>query len=277
MRIAVAQMCSGISPIDNARVLQNYIGDAAAQKAEILFTPEMTGLVDRDRARAMAHIYPESEDPVLAAACAAAKHAQIWVALGSLAIQPIESGSEKSVNRSFLINPVGDIVARYDKIHLFDVDLDSGESWRESSAYQGGTQAVTARFGETVLGLSVCYDLRFPALYAGLTNAGAEILAIPAAFTVPTGKAHWEILLRARAIEAGVFVVAAAQCGAHEDGRKTYGHSLIVDPWGQVLLDMDTEIGVAVCDINLQEVAKTRRRIPAIANRRTFALPKDFG
>lgn len=281
-RIALAQMCSGIEPAANAKLLRRHIDEAASQGAEILFTPEMTGLIDRNRTRAASNIYTEQEDPVLKQACEAARQAGIWVELGSLAIRggviPSDTQEDdKWVNRSFLIDPSGAVAARYDKIHLFDVDLETGESWRESAAYEGGTQAVTAPIlgrGRATLGLSVCYDLRFPALYSALTNAGADILSIPAAFTVPTGEAHWEILLRARAIEAGVFVVAVAQSGRHEDGRDTYGHSMVIDPWGQVLLDMGTDTGIATCDIDLNDIAKIRRRIPAIANRREFAPPK---
>lgn len=274
MRVALAQMCSGIDPAANAKALRRHIEDAQSQGADILFTPEMTGLVDRDRGRAAANIYIESEDPVLKEACAAARDANISVALGSLAVKSDTLDSSKWSNRSFLINSNGAVEARYDKIHLFDVDLDTGESWRESSAYEAGAQAVTAPVKDGTLGLSVCYDLRFPSLYARLTNAGADILSVPAAFTVPTGEAHWEILLRARAIEAGVFVVAAAQCGTHEDGRATYGHSMVIDPWGKVLLDMGIDSGVATCDIDLQDVAKVRSHIPAVANRRIFASPK---
>ncbi len=274
MRVALAQMCSGIDPAANAKALRAHIGEAAARGADILFTPEMTGLVDRDRNRAAASIHTEQKDPVLQEACASAKNEQIWVALGSLAIKPSDSDASKWLNRSFLIDPSGNIVARYDKIHLFDVDLDTGESWRESSAYEGGAEAVVAPVKKAMLGLSVCYDLRFPALYAALTNAGADILSVPAAFTVPTGEAHWEILLRARAIEAGVFVVAAAQSGLHDDGRTTYGHSMVIDPWGHILLDMGKDTGVATCDIDLDDIAKVRSRIPAITNRRTFASPK---
>lgn len=280
MLIAIAQMCSGIDPAANAKTLRAHIEEAAALGAEIVFTPEMTGLIDRNRSRAAGNIKMERDDPVLKEACEVAAQAKIQVALGSLAIRPDdgENGEGgKWVNRSFLIDQSGRITARYDKIHLFDVDLDTGETWRESAAYQGGTQAVVAPLAgseKTSLGLSVCYDLRFPALYSALTNSGADILAIPAAFTVPTGAAHWEILLRARAIEAGVFVVAAAQSGTHEDGRATYGHSMVVDPWGEVHLDMGTATGVATCEIDLDAVARVRSRIPAISNRREFASPK---
>lgn len=276
MRVALAQMCSGIDPAANAKNLRVHIEQAQAQGADILFTPEMTGLVDRDRSRASANIYIESEDPVLKEACAAAREAKISVALGSLAVKSDALDTRKWFNRSFLIDTTGSVVARYDKIHLFDVDLDTGESWRESSAYKAGAQAVTAPVKGAMLGLSVCYDLRFSALYEELTNAGADILSVPAAFTVPTGEAHWEILLRARAIEAGVFVVAAAQSGTHEDGRATYGHSMVIDPWGKVLLDMGTDSGVATCDIDLQDIAKVRSRIPAVANRRTFVSPRGI-
>ncbi|MEP2103829.1 MAG: carbon-nitrogen hydrolase family protein [Parasphingorhabdus sp.] len=273
-RIALAQMCSGIDPAANALALQNHINEAAEQGAEILFTPEMTGLLDRDRGRAALNIRQEQDDLVLQEARDSAARNKIWVALGSLAIRPDVDNESKWVNRSFLINPSGQITARYDKIHLFDVDLDTGETWRESAAYQGGSKAITAPVGNATVGLSICYDLRFSALFASLTDAGADILSIPAAFTVPTGKAHWEILLRARAIEAGVFVVAATQSGVHEDGRETYGHSMVISPWGDVLLDMGSDTGVGLCDIDLADIAKIQRRIPAISNRRAFALPK---
>ncbi len=274
MRIALAQMCSGIEPATNAEILRAHIEEAASLGADILFTPEMTGLVDRNRSRAAANIHTEPEDMVLKEARVAAARAGIWVTLGSLAMMADRQDDSKWVNRSFLIDPSGTVVARYDKIHLFDVDLDTGETWRESAAYQGGSKAVVAPVNEATLGLSICYDLRFPALYEALTNAGADILSIPAAFTVPTGEAHWEIMLRARAIEAGVFVVAAAQSGVHEDGRETYGHSMVIGPWGEVLLDMGTDTGVATCDVDLRDVAKIRSRIPAIANRQAFAPPK---
>ena len=208
MKIALAQMCSGIDPDENARQLRSLIAEAAAGDAAMIFTPEMTGLLDRDRSRAAAAIRSESEDVVLLAARSEARQARLWVPLGSLAVKAIDSSGEKWLNRSYLINPDGAIAARYDKIHLFDVDISPDESQRESSAYAGGHSAVVAPIPGATLGLSICYDLRFPALYEALTNAGADVLSIPAAFTVPTGKAHWEILLRARAIEAGARMVA---------------------------------------------------------------------
>lgn len=266
-------MSSGIVPDDNARQLASLVSEAAAGGATLLLTPEMTGLLDRDRARAAGAIRQEADDVVLATARSQARKSGIWVQLGSLAIKTADGAGEKWVNRSYLINPDGEITARYDKIHLFDVDLGPEESQRESSAYTGGRNAVVAPLGDATLGLSICYDLRFPSLYEALTNAGADILTIPAAFTVPTGKAHWAILLRARAIEAGAFVVAAAQYGKHQDGRSTYGHSMVVDPWGRILLDMGEGTGLGFCDLDLDEVAAVRSRVPAVANRKRFDGP----
>ncbi len=268
MRLAIAQMTSGIDPARNAESLTDAAAQAAGEGADILFTPEMTGLLDRNRERAAAVIASEAGDVTLAAAReAAAKHG-IWVALGSLALTDEEAG-DKWVNRSFMIDGDGDIRARYDKIHLFDVDLATGESWKESASFAHGKRAViTAGPGDTRIGLSICYDLRFPALYAELSNGGAQLLSVPAAFTAPTGMAHWHVLLRARAIEAGCFVVAAAQHGKHEDGRTSYGHSLVVDPWGEVLLDMGEAMGVGVCDVDFDRIADIRGQVPAIHNRR---------
>lgn len=265
-RIAVLQMCSGIDPKVNAEVLEQAITDAAGGGAQMLFTPEMSGLLDSQRARAAAYIVPESEEAVLQVVQAAAAQHGLWVALGSLALTSEMNG--KNANRSFLINAQGEIVARYDKMHLFDVDLPSGESWRESNAYAAGKQAVVAQTPLGRLGLSICYDVRFPALYAALSGAGAQIIAVPAAFTVPTGKAHWHTLLRARAIENAAFIIAAAQAGTHEDGRTTYGHSLVVSPWGEVLLDMAEKVGLAFVDIDLAQVAQVRQRIPVLEHRR---------
>lgn len=202
---------------------------------------------------------------------AAARHG-LWVHLGSLPLKE-EGGDGCWVNRSFMIDDKGGIRARYDKIHLFDVDLATGESWRESSVYRPGEEVVAVDTPWARIGLSVCYDMRFPDLYRALTNAGATMLLMPAAFTVPTGQAHWHVLLRARAIEAGCFVIAAAQTGRHEDGRETYGHSLVIDPWGEVLLDMGEAAGLSLAEIDLSRVEDVRGRVPAIANRRN--LPAD--
>jgi predicted amidohydrolase len=227
----------------------------------------MSNMLDRDRARAAQTIRAEGDDAVLAAARAAAAEAGIWVHLGSLAVRGEGKGA-KWRNRAFVIAPDGTIAARYDKIHLFDVDLASGESWRESSVYEGGGQAVAVQLPGAMLGLSICYDVRFSAVYSALSRAGADIIAVPAAFTVPTGAAHWHVLLRARAIETACFVVAAAQTGTHADGRSTYCHSLVIDPWGDVLLDMGEEPGLAFVDLSLERIAEVRGRVPVIANRR---------
>jgi predicted amidohydrolase len=276
MRIAVVQMCSGIDPGANAATLVAALETAAAGGAAIAFTPEMSGLLDRDRRRAAAAIVTEEEDVVLAAVRAAAARLGLWVHLGSLALRP--GGAEtRYVNRGFLIDDGGAIRARYDKIHLFDVDLPTGESWRESAAYAPGGRAVVARTPAGPLGLSICYDLRFPDLYRALSDAGATMLAVPAAFTVPTGKAHWEILLRARAIEAGAYVIAAAQSGRHEDGRETWGHSLVIDPWGELLLDMGEGAGVGFADLDADRLADVRARIPALAHRRPVPAVERVG
>ena len=266
-RIAIFQSQTGIDPAANAQALVQAIDEAAAGGAEMLFTPEMSGLLDRDSERARSNVRAPEEDEVLAACREAAQRNGIWLHLGSLAV--VADGG-KLANRGFVIDSAGDVRATYDKIHLFDVDLPTGESWRESAVYAGGTEAVVVA-GTPVgrIGLTICYDLRFPALFERLTEAGAQILSVPAAFTVPTGKAHWQVLLRARAIEAGVFVVAAAQSGRHQDGRETYGHSLLVDPWGEILLDMGDEIGVAFAEVDLGRIAEVRGRVPAIDHRRT--------
>lgn len=270
MKIAVLQMTAGIDPADNARTLVQAVRDAKAGGAEMLFTPEMSNLIDRNRARAADTIRSEGEDPVLAEVRTAAAEHGLWVHLGSLAVRG-DPPDAKWRNRAFVIAPDGSIAARYDKIHLFDVDLASGESWRESAVYEGGEQAVAARLPEAVLGLSICYDIRFSAVFAALSRAGADIIAVPAAFTVPTGQAHWHVLLRARAIENACFVVAAAQTGEHEDGRSTYGHSLVIDPWGEILLDMGEAPGLAFAELDLARIADVRSRVPVIANRRPVA------
>jgi predicted amidohydrolase len=226
----------------------------------------MSGLLDRDTERARKNLRNEDEDAVLAACRAAAKENGIWLHLGSLAIL-VENG--KVANRGFVIDREGQIRTRYDKIHLFDVDLPTGESWRESATYSAGNDVAVVN-GTPVgkLGLTICYDLRFPALFARLAEADADVIAVPAAFTVPTGRAHWHILLRARAIEAGLFVVAAGQVGRHEDDRQTYGHSLVVDSWGEVLLDMGEGQGIGFADVDLTRISDVRSRIPALNHRR---------
>jgi predicted amidohydrolase len=273
MRIALFQSQTGIDPAANAAALVARVHEAAAGGAAMLFTPEMSGLLDRDRTRAIRHLHLQSDDPVLAAVRAAAREAGIWVHLGSLAL--LSDSGDKLLNRGFVIDDTGEIRASYDKIHLFDVDLPTGESWRESAAYERGGRAVVVDTPAGALGLSICYDLRFSGLYQALSNEGANILSIPAAFTVPTGEAHWHVLMRARAIEAGVFVVAAAQVGHHEDGRVTYGHSLVVDPWGKVLLDMGGGApGLGFAEIDQTMVEEVRKRLPAIWHRRPIPPPE---
>ena len=270
MKIAILQMNAGIDPAANAAALIQAVREAKAGGAAVLFTPEMSNMLDRNRTRANATIRSDAEDATLAAVREAVASHGIWVHLGSLAVKGDAPG-EKWRNRAFVIAPDGSIAARYDKIHLFDVDLPTGESWRESSVYQGGDQAVAVRLPQAVLGLSICYDIRFPAVYAALSRAGADIVAVPAAFTAPTGQAHWHVLLRARAIESACFVVAAAQTGQHEDGRNTFGHSLVVDPWGEVLLDMGETPGLGFAELALERIADVRARVPVIANRRAVA------
>ena len=268
VRIALYQAQSGIDPAANATRLVAAVAQAAGGGAAMLFTPEMSNMLDRDRVRAMGTARREEEDEVLGAVRGAAAKAGLWVHLGSIALR---GSGDKLVNRGFVIDAAGEVRARYDKIHLFDVDLPTGESWRESALYEAGEGAVVVPGTPLgTLGLTICYDLRFPALFERLSEAGAEVIAVPAAFTVPTGKAHWSVLLRARAIEAEVFVVAAAQAGRHEDGRETYGHSLVADPWGEVLAEMDNAPGLAFVELDLERIAEVRRRIPVMAHRRSI-------
>lgn len=265
--IAVLQMCSGIDPDQNFAVIRDAAHAAREGGAAMLFTPEMSLLLDRDRVRAAAHIVPQDETPFVPLLAELAHETGLTIALGSMAVA-IRGG--KNANRSMLFGPGGGAPVTYDKIHMFDVELASGESWRESNAYEPGRDVVTA--GDTPvgrLGLTVCYDLRFPALFGALGDRRCDTIAVPAAFTKPTGEAHWRVMLRARAIEASAFVIAAAQVGTHEDGRQTYGHSLVVDPWGEVLLDMGgDEPGLGFCEIDLARVAEVRAQVPALANRR---------
>jgi predicted amidohydrolase len=267
-RVALFQMTSGTDPQANADAIVQAIAQAKAGGAVMLFTPEMAGLLDKDRARARANIRKEGEDVVLAATRRAAAEHGIWVALGSLAID--RAGEDgRYANRSFVIDDKGKIAARYDKMHMFDVDLATGERWRESSAYAPGEGAVVVGTPLGRLGLAICYDLRFPALFEALGQAQCDVIAIPAAFTVPTGQAHWHLLQRARAVEASAWVISAAQVGQHEDGRTTYGHSLVVDPWGDLALDMGGEnAGLAFAEIAHERTAAVRGQLPSLANRR---------
>jgi len=268
-RAALFQMTTGIDPAANAAAIVAAMVQARAGGAEMLLTPEMSGLLDRDRGRAALSIKLEEDDPVLAAICEAAAREGIWVALGSLAVLR-EDG--RWANRAFVVDARGSIVARYDKMHMFDVDLSSGESWRESNAYEPGDEVVTVETPIGRLGLSICYDIRFPALYDALGRAECDVIAIPAAFTVPTGEAHWHLLQRARAVEASAYVLSAAQVGHHEDGRTTYGHSLAIDPWGEVLLDLGGEQAtLGFVDVDPDRTAQVRAQLPSLANRRILA------
>ncbi|WP_260922420.1 carbon-nitrogen hydrolase family protein [Novosphingobium sp. 9] len=272
-RAAILQMTSGIDPDANAATIVAAVKAAREGGAAMLFTPEMSGLLDRDRARGRPKVMTETEDRVLAAVREAAAREGVWVHLGSLAIRP-EAGAEdqRFANRAFVINAQGDVAARYDKMHMFDVELDTGETWRESGAYAPGERVTTVETPLGKLGLAICYDIRFPALFEALGRATCDVIAIPAAFTVPTGRAHWHLLQRARAVEASAFVLSAAQVGVHEDGRETYGHSLAIDPWGEVLLDMGGEVaGLGFVDLDPARLVDVRRQLPSLANRREVA------
>jgi predicted amidohydrolase len=269
-RIAILQMCSGVDPEANFAAIADAARTAAGEGAAMLFTPEMSLLLDRNRARAAAHIVLQDQSPFVSRFAALAAETGVTIALGSMAVA---AQSGRNANRAMVFAPGAAAPVTYDKIHMFDVDLASGESWRESNAYEPGREVVTipdTPVGR--LGLTVCYDLRFPALFGALGDRACDAIAVPAAFTRPTGEAHWHMLLRARAIEAQAFVIAAAQVGHHEDGRETYGHSLVVGPWGDVLLDMGGDApGLGFCDIDLARISEVRAQVPALANRREIA------
>ena len=266
---ALVQMRSGLLPQANLDTAVRLIEEAKARGADYVQTPEMTNIMEVKRDRLFATITAEDNDPSLAAFRALARKLGIFLHVGSLAIKLLP---EKAANRSFLIDRQGDIVARYDKIHMFDVDLAGGESYRESSSYRAGEIAVATDLPWGRLGLTVCYDLRFPALYRALADAGSSFLAIPSAFTRQTGEAHWHVLNRARAIENGAYVLAAAQGGKHENGRETFGHSLIVDPWGRVVAEGGTEPGAIVAKIDPAEVSAARAKIPSLQHGRRFEM-----
>lgn len=269
-KLAVVQMCSGVSVERNADAMERLVRDAAAKGAIYVQTPEMTGALQRDRLALRAALRDEESDLIIARAKGLAAELGIYVHVGSTAIARPDG---KIANRGFLAGPEGSKICSYDKIHMFDVDLDNGESWRESAAYEAGTEArvETLPFGK--LAFAICYDVRFPQLFRAEALAGAEILTVPAAFTKQTGEAHWEILLRARAIENGAFLLAAAQGGRHEDGRETYGHSMIIDPWGRILAEAGGEgEAVLTADVDTSEVHAARRKIPNLKNAREFGL-----
>ena len=259
----------------NIRVVSDLVRRARGGGADFIMTPENTGLTEPVRKLRREKARDEANHPVLAALREVARETGVWLLIGSLAVdlscEPgTAEGERRLANRSYLVDPGGAVVARYDKIHMFDVDLAGGESYRESNAFRPGGRAVLAETPWGVLGMTVCYDLRFPHLYRGLAQAGADFLAIPSAFTVPTGKAHWHVLMRARAIENGCFVFAPAQWGEHAEGRRTYGHSLIVDPWGEVLADAGEGVGIVSARIDLAAIAKAHRMVPSLQHDRPF-------
>ena len=274
-RAAAIQMRSGLSVDQNVAEAERLIRAAAAAGADYALTPEMTTILDRDRDRLLAAISPEAGDRSLARFQELAAELGIHIHIGSMAIKLEPSAGQMAgvANRAFLIGPDGGIIVRYDKIHMFDVDLAGGESYRESRLYRPGSAAAVADLPWGRLGLSICYDVRFPHLYRSLAKAGASVIAVPAAFTRTTGEAHWHVLIRARAIETGSFVIAAAQGGHHEDGRDTFGHSLIVDPWGKIVAEAGIDPGFIIAEIDPQASAIARGRIPALANERAFAAP----
>ena len=269
-KAAAIQMCSGVDPARNAETMVRLVREAAAQGATYVQTPEMTGALQRDRAAMKAALRDESNDLIVAAAAKLAGELRIHLHVGSTAIGLADG---KMANRGFLFGPDGKKITHYDKIHMFDVDLDNGESWRESSAYTPGGTARLASLPFGKLGCAICYDVRFPELFRAQAAAGAQIMSVPAAFTRQTGEAHWEILLRARAIENGMFVIAAAQAGVHEDGRETFGHSMIIDPWGRILASAGgTGEGIVIAEIDVGAVAAARAKIPNLKNGRAFTL-----
>lgn len=276
MKIAVLQVTSGPDPVANLDMIRGMIGDAAAQGAKFILTPEVTNCVSMDRAHQQTVLQTEAADVTLAALCAQARALGIWLSIGSLALVSGD-GDGRFANRSFLIDPQGQIVGRYDKIHMFDVTVSDTESYRESQGYRPGDRAVVVQTPFGGVGLSICYDVRFAYLYRRLAQAGADILLVPAAFSPVTGAAHWEVLLRARAIETGCFVIAAAQCGTHDPTaarpRTTYGRSLVVSPWGEVLAQAGSDPAIVMLDIDLSAVSTARNRIPALTHDQDFTGP----
>jgi deaminated glutathione amidase len=271
-RAALVQLCSGREIAPNMAYATALIRAAATRGAQYIQTPENTSLMEMSGERLFARIKREAETTILGDFSGLARSLGVWLHIGSLAVRV---GERKAANRSFLFGPDGKITARYDKIHMFDVDLPSGESYRESTNYQPGGIAVNARLPWGTLGMTTCYDLRFPEQYKALAKAGADFLAVPSAFTRQTGQAHWHVLLRARAIETGCFVMAAAQGGDHENGRATYGHSMIISPWGEILAEGGDEPGIVAAEIDVAQVAAARQRIPALSHVRQFDVMYD--
>ncbi len=276
MKVGLVQLCSGDDPVANLAATRDLIAQAAAQGAEFVLTPEVTNCVSQDRAHQRDVLQHEEDDITLAGLRATARDLGIWLSIGSLALKT-DGDDGRFANRSFLIDPTGAIMARYDKIHMFDVDVSATETFRESAGFRPGDRAVLAQTPFAQIGLTICYDIRFAYLHRALAQAGADILLVPAAFSPVTGAAHWEPLLRARAIETGCFVLAAAQTGSHPirhgKPRQTHGHSMAISPWGEVLVDMSTKTGTAIVDLDLTKVAQSRQRIPALTHDCPFEGP----
>lgn len=272
MRAGLVQLTSGPDPEANLEATRSFLREAASRGAELVLTPEVTNLVTADRAHQAEVLRPEHDDPTLAALRGEARALGLWLLIGSLALKT-DDPDRRFANRSFLVSPTGEIAARYDKIHMFDVAVSETETYRESAAFRPGSRAVVADTPLGRIGLTICYDLRFPELFRRLAQGGAQIITVPAAFTRPTGKAHWESLLRARAIENGAFVLAPAQTGEHGAGRASHGHSLAVSPWGEVLADGGTEPGITLVDFDLAAVDDARGRLPSLLHDRDFEGP----
>ncbi len=272
MKLACLQMNSTRDIAHNIARLETLVKDAVVQDAEFVATPENTFVMGEPAEGETRIFYTMANHPGIPASARIAKDYKIWLLIGSIAVLETGADSQKTYNRSLLFNPEGQIVAHYDKIHLFDVALPGGETYTESARILPGERAVTAQTPWGRLGMTICYDVRFPHLYRTLAKAGASILSVPAAFTVPTGEAHWHVLLRARAIETGCFVIAPAQTGTHPGNRKTYGHALIVDPWGKILTDAGEGEGIAIAELDLEEVGKTRGKLPSLVHDREFSL-----
>jgi predicted amidohydrolase len=273
LRVALIQTRTPATQAAALAHIEPLIRQAAQAGAQLILTPEGSNLLQRDRPKMLAALRPLEDDPFVEGIRPLAKALGVWILIGSALVS---KGAEKAANRAVLIDAEGLIVQTYDKVHMFDVDLPNGDRYRESSLYEPGESAQLAQTPWGLLGLTVCYDMRFPQLYRALAKAGAQIIAVPAAFTRPTGEAHWEVLLRARAIENGAFVLAPAQGGVHEDGRGTWGHSIAIDPWGRVLAQATgDEPGVVMADLDLDEVERTRRAIPSLANERAFSGPSQ--
>lgn len=275
MKIAALQLCASDDPVANLALTLSMVRQAAEAGAKFIATPEVSNCVSSSRRRQNEVLALQEDDETLAAMCAAAARFGVWISVGSLALKLPDD--DRFINRSFMIDPSGQIVAQYDKIHMFDVTLSETEQYRESDGYRAGDHAVIADTAFGKIGMTICYDIRFPHLYRGLAKSGASILLIPAAFAQPTGRAHWEVLLRARAIETGCFVIAAAQTGEHQTTqgrpRKTYGHSMIVSPWGEIMADAGEDQGIIYADLDLSLVESTRARVPSILSNQSFSEP----